>query len=83
MAQVAADKTEMEEEVEAKLSDSALDGAQRTDKKELTSLRRQRGLKKSAVTRIRKVLEGEISRQANSRCHRENEHTAGRKLLLI
>ena len=64
MAKVAADKMEMEEEVEAKLSDSALDGAQRADK-ELTGLRRQRGLKKSAVTRIRKILEGEISRQAS------------------
>ena len=68
MAKVATDKTEMEEEVEAKLSDSALDGAQRADKekeKELAGLRRQRGLKKSAVTRIRKALEGEISRHAN------------------
>ena len=65
MAKVATDKMEMEEEVEAKLSDSALDGAQRADKKELTGLRRQRGLKKSAVTRTRKILEGEISRQAS------------------
>ena len=65
MAKVATDKMEMEEEVVAKLSDSALDGAQRADKKELTGLRRQRGLKKSAVTRIRKILEGEISRQAS------------------
>ena len=47
MAKVAANKTEMEEEVEAKLSDSAQDGSQRVAKeKELAGLRRQRGLER-------------------------------------
>ena len=55
----------MEEEVEAKLSDAVPDKAQRAAKeKELTDLRRQRGLRKAAVTRIRKTLEEEISAQA-------------------
>ena len=66
MAKVAADKMEMEEEVEAKLSDAIPDKAQCAAKeKELTGLRRQRGLRKAAVTRIRKTLEEEISAQAN------------------
>ena len=66
MAKVATDKMEMEEEVEAKLSDAVPDKAQRAAKeKELTGLRRQRGLRKAAVTRIRKTLEEEISAQAS------------------
>ena len=65
MAKVATDKMEMEEEAEAKLSDAVPDKAQRAAKeKELTGLRRQRGLRKAAVTRIRKTLEEEISAQA-------------------
>ena len=66
MAKVATDKMEMEEEVEAKQLDSAQDGAQRVAKeKELTGLCRQRGLRKAAVTRIRKTFEEEISARAS------------------
>ena len=65
MAKVAPDKMEMEGDVEAKLSDAVPDKAQRKVKeKELTYLRRRRGLRKAAVTRIRKTLEEEISAQA-------------------
>ena len=64
MAKVSTDKMEMEEEVEAKLSDPAQDRTQRISKeKELAGLRQQRGLKRAAVTRIRRALEVEISRQ--------------------
>ena len=60
------EEIEKEEQREAKSSDPAMDAAQRAAKeKELASLRRQRGCKRAAVTRITKVVEEEISRQAS------------------
>ena len=59
------DKTQMEEQ-DVKPSDPGMDAAQRAAKeKELASLRRQRGFKRAAVTRICKSVEDEIARQAN------------------
>ncbi|KAF0289633.1 Piwi-like protein Siwi [Amphibalanus amphitrite] len=64
------DKTQMEakeEEHVMKPSDPGMDAAQRAAKeKELASLRRQRGFKRAAVTRISKTVEEEIARQASS-----------------